>query len=85
MSKPSTFVDAYNTSTGVKQTIPRRWLDHPVLGVGFSLTPQATVAELKAEIARRNAGRDDDTAIRPASDLKADLAAAIQADDNPPA
>lgn len=35
------FVDAYAKSTGVKHSIPEHWLDHPVLGKNFSLTPSA--------------------------------------------
>lgn len=32
------FIDAYN-SNGKKQVIPAAWLDHPVLGKGFTKTP----------------------------------------------
>ena len=35
------FVTAVN-SNGDKQDIPRRWLDHPVLGKGFRLPASAT-------------------------------------------
>lgn len=35
------FVEAYAKSTGVKQLVPEHWLDHPVLGADFALTPSA--------------------------------------------
>jgi hypothetical protein len=33
------FVDAYSVTTGLKQRIPRHWLDDPVLGRDFRKTP----------------------------------------------
>lgn len=39
------FVDAYSKSTGQKQRIPEHWLDHPVLGKDFTLTPSARARE----------------------------------------
>ena len=33
------FVDVYDRKTGIKQTIPTEWLDHPVLGLPFRKTP----------------------------------------------
>ena len=41
----STFIDAYSTTTGQKQRIPRAWLDHPVLGKGFQKTPRQKASE----------------------------------------
>lgn len=43
--------------------------------------PEPTAAELKAEIEARNAQRTEDSQIVPASGKKADLVAAIAADD----
>lgn len=40
-----------------------------------------TNAELEAEITRRNDGRADDQLIKPAGNKKADLLAALEADD----
>ena len=42
---------------------------------------ELTVAELKDEIARRNEGRAEDEQIRPEGSKKADLQAALAADD----
>ena len=41
-----------------------------------------TVAELKAEVERRNEGREDDALIVPEGTKKADLLAALEADDS---
>lgn len=35
----SEFVTVYAKSTGKKQRIPAHWIDHPVLGKDFALTP----------------------------------------------
>ena len=35
------WVDVYSKSTGNKQVVPARWLDHPVLGAGLRKTPLA--------------------------------------------
>ena len=35
------FVEAYSKKTGQKQVIPEHWLDDPVLGKDFELTPSA--------------------------------------------
>lgn len=43
------FVEAYAKSTGVKQVIPEHWLDHPVLGKDFSLTPSAKARQIAAD------------------------------------
>ena len=40
-----------------------------------------TVAELKAEVEKRNEGREDDAKIAPESQKKDDLVAALEADD----
>jgi hypothetical protein len=40
------FVTAVNTA-GVKQVIPRHWLDHAVLGRGFRLPPSAPTSAKK--------------------------------------
>lgn len=75
------FVDVYVTGTGRKQRVPAGWLDHPVLGAPFARTPSGKVADLLAEIDRRNEGRDEDSLIVPASQRKSDLLAALAADD----
>lgn len=54
--------------------LPPKFPDQPSAG-------DPTVAELKAEIARRNEGRDEADQI-PASGNKSDLIAALKADDN---
>lgn len=41
------------------------------------------VAELEAEVAKRNKGRDEDDLIEPESGRKADLIAALREDDEP--
>lgn len=41
------FVTAVN-SRGEKQQIPRRWVDHPVLGVGFTVAPSQANVDLLA-------------------------------------
>jgi hypothetical protein len=43
------FVEAYSTKTGLKQVIPEHWLDHPLLGKDFSLTPSAKAREVAAD------------------------------------
>lgn len=50
-------------------------------GMDVSGSEELTVDELKAEIKRRNEGRDDDAKIKPASQRKADLQAALREDD----
>lgn len=49
--------------------------------VGAPALEDMTVAELKAELERRNADRADDAQIVPDGTKKADLLAALQADD----
>lgn len=86
------FITAYSKSTGRPQQIPEGWLDHPVLGRDFQTAPPVTeesadgyeahtVAELRMEIDRRNDSRDEADRI-PVSGLKADLIAALEADDS---
>lgn len=41
------FVEAYAKSTGLKQEIPQHWLNHPVLGRNFELTPSSRAGEEK--------------------------------------
>lgn len=50
---------------------------------GDDVSPYAalTKAELKAEVDKRNADRDDDAKLAPESDKNADLIAALDADD----
>jgi hypothetical protein len=48
------FVDAYSVTTGVKQRIPRHWLDDPVLGRDFRKTPSQR--ELDGELPPRPPG-----------------------------
>jgi hypothetical protein len=35
----SQFVDVYSLTTGLKQRVPRVWLDDPILGRDFRKTP----------------------------------------------
>lgn len=35
------FVEVYSKTTGRKQVVPARWLDHPRLGRDFQTTPKA--------------------------------------------
>lgn len=44
-----TFVDAYSTTTGRKQRVPRHFIGHPVLGAGLALTPSARGRDEEAE------------------------------------
>lgn len=82
-------VDAYDTRTGKKlaHLVPEHLIGHPVLGSNLSRIPSQasaeTVASLREEIARRNADRDPEDRI-PASGNKADLVAALAADDLAP-
>lgn len=41
----SEFVSAFSKTTGVKHSIPRKWLGHPVLGKDFELTPSQRAAD----------------------------------------
>lgn len=50
-------------------------------GGGDSVYADLKAADLKAEIERRNADRDDDAKITPAGKKNADLIAALEADD----
>lgn len=61
-------------------TNPKAWGDDPSTADRATNKPP-TKAEMKAEIDRRNADRDDEHKIVPASDKNDDLAAAIKADD----
>ena len=38
-------VTAYNTRTGVFQDIPAHWVDHPIWGVDWTLTPPPDARE----------------------------------------
>lgn len=38
-------VTAYNTRTGVFQDIPAHWVDHPIWGVDWTLTPPPEARE----------------------------------------
>lgn len=49
----SDFVTVVNAN-GEKQRIPRRWLDHPVLGRGFRMPPSA---KPKATTTRKPSGK----------------------------
>lgn len=42
------FVPAYRIDTGEKVRIPAHWLDHPVLGKPFRLTPKASATRAVA-------------------------------------
>lgn len=42
------FVDVYSKTTGVKQTVPADWLDHPVLGQDFRRTPLSAAQQREA-------------------------------------
>ena len=35
------FVEVAVKATGKKQRIPAHWLDHPILGAGFKLSPSS--------------------------------------------
>ncbi len=70
-------------------TNPKVWVDGPKAdkapqgdgGAGDSVYADLKAADLKAEIERRNADRDDDAKITPAGKKNADLIAALEADD----
>lgn len=70
-------------------TNPKVWADGPKAdkggdagqGAGDSVYADLKAADLKAEIERRNDGREDDAKITPASNKNADLIAALEADD----
>jgi hypothetical protein len=82
-------VEAYSTTTGKKlpYLVPEDHIDHPVLGERLSRLPSqakaVTVASLTAEIKARNADRDEADRI-PLTGNKADLVAALAADDARP-
>ncbi|MFC5676071.1 hypothetical protein [Aeromicrobium endophyticum] len=82
-------VEAYSTTTGKKlpYLVPEDHLDHPVLGANKSRLPSqaaaVTVASLREEIKTRNADRDEADRI-PSSGNKAELVAALAADDARP-
>ena len=38
-------VTAYNTRTGAFQNIPAHWIDHPIWGEGWTLTPPPEARE----------------------------------------
>lgn len=48
------FVDVYSITTGLKQRVPREWLDDPKLGRDFRKTPSQR--ELDGELPARPAG-----------------------------
>ena len=41
MPDTTEFVTAYSKTTGRKQRVPARWLDHPILGANLRKTPMA--------------------------------------------
>lgn len=69
MSEPeSTHVEAVVIATGRKQTIPRKWLDHPVLGAPFTLPPstrnqgdEPAISWTKDQLLAHAAAHDVDT------------------------
>lgn len=79
-------VDAYDTRTGKKlaHLVPEHLIGHPVLGPNLSRLPSQATAEtvqsLRDEIGRRNADRAPEDRI-PVTGNKADLVAALAADD----
>jgi hypothetical protein len=82
-------VEAYSTTSGKKlpYLVPEEHIDHPVLGERLSRLPSQagaeTVASLRAEIKARNTDRDEADRI-PSTGNKADLVAALAADDARP-
>jgi len=58
-------IDAYDTRTGKRVTVPDHWIDHPVLGRGYALTPsppktppQTVVVVVSVRQVRRPAKKD---------------------------
>lgn len=39
-------IDAYDTRTGKRHVIPDHWLEHPVLGRGYSIDPPPAAPEV---------------------------------------
>lgn len=54
MTDQSLFVDVYSTVNGLKQRVPREWLDDPILGRDIRKTPSQR--ELDGELPDRPAG-----------------------------
>jgi hypothetical protein len=80
-------VEAYAVSTGARQTIPKHWLDHPVLGQQFTLDDPAAAAAEKPSTSWNN-DRITDYAAKHEINLgdattKAEMLAAIDAHPNP--
>ena len=59
-------------------TNPKAWAEAPEEPTGYAAKK---VPELEAEIAQRNEGRDEADLIKPDGSKKADLVAALEADD----
>jgi len=55
------FVDVYDKTTGIKQTVPADWLDHPVLGLPFRKTPLSEKQQRVADALVEAAGTTTDT------------------------
>lgn len=79
-------VEVRAKSTGLKQTIPEHWLDHPVLGKDFELTPTGKAQQAQAEgpsldwtLAQLTEHADDHGVDRTGLRSKADVLSAIEA------
>lgn len=86
--KESEFVEVVDEETGAEHPpIPKAWLGTEFgeglkqAGKSSSGSSGPSVDELKDEIDKRNEGREDDAKIVPAGTKKADLVAALKADD----
>lgn len=87
------FITAFEVASGRKRQIPAHWLDVPSIAKHFKKTPAQrrrdgeysalTVADLRDEISRRNADRDEPITA-PAGAKKADLVALLERDDQTP-
>ena len=60
--EPPRFVSAYSRATGRKQSVPRHWIGHPVLGANWALTPSQ-----RARDAARDAATEQQPPAYPAT------------------
>ena len=65
------FVDAYAKSTGQKQLIPESWLDHPVLGQDFELTPRAKSRRGELALTKTSPAKAEETPVEQADSKSA--------------
>ena len=73
------FVSVYSKATGLKQRIPRAWLDNPVLCGDFEIAPKAEAVEEQRQMPAPPPAPDDEVL-----DQDPDLTPTPDADGTPP-